>query len=166
MFWRQSKMKPKVYIETTIVSCLIARPTREVVMAAMLSQTKDWWTAEREGFDLFISDVVLREAAAGDATAARRRLDVLREIAVVENDAESQMLADVLLRNAALPPIAADDALHIAIAAVNQMDYLLTWNCRHIANAVMRPKIEGLCMAEGLRCPIICTPSELRRPNR
>jgi hypothetical protein len=159
-------MKPKVYLETTIVSCLTARPTRDVVMAAMLSQTKEWWAAEREGFALFVSDVVLREAAIGDVSAARRRLDALRELAVVASNAESQMLAAVLLRNAALPPNAADDALHIAVAAVNQMDYLLTWNCRHIANAVMRPKIEALCLAEGFGCPVICTPPELRRPDR
>lgn len=157
-------MKPKVYLETTVVSCLTARPTRDVVMAAMLSQTKDWWQTERDGFDLFASDVVLREAAAGDATAARRRLEALRDIAVVQNDDEAQLLADVLLRNAALPGNALDDALHIAIAAVNEMGYLLTWNCRHIANAVMRPKIEALCEAEGYRCPVICTPHELRKP--
>ena len=158
-------MKPKVYLETTIVSYLTPRPARDVVMAAMLEQTKKWWTSERNRFDLFVSDIVIREASAGDAVAVRRRLEILREIAAVENDPEAQALADVFLHNMALPAKAADDALHIAIAAVNQMDYLLTWNCRHIANAATRPKLEGLCLAEGYRCPIICTPPELRKPG-
>jgi hypothetical protein len=158
-------MKPKVYLETTIVSYLTARPSRDVVMAAMLAQTKKWWDVERDRFDLFVSDIVIREARAGDVAAAHRRSEVLKHLAAIENDTESQALADVFLQNMALPAKASDDALHIAIAAVNQMDYLLTWNCRHIANAAMRPKLEGLCQAEGYRCPIICTPPELRKPG-
>ena len=158
-------MKPKVYLETTIVSYLTPRPARDVVMAAMLEQTKKWWTSERNRFDLFVSNIVIPEASAGDPVAVRRRLEILREIAAVENDPEAQALTDVFLHNMALPAKAADDALHIAIAAVNQMDYLLTWNCRHIANAATRPKLEGLCLAEGYRCPIICTPPELRKPG-
>ena len=158
-------MKPKVYLETTIVSYLTTRSTRSVVMAAMLEQTRKWWASERDRFDLFVSDIVIREASAGDAVAVRRRIMILNEIAAVESDAEAQALADVFLHNMALPAKAADDALHIAIAAVNQMEYLLTWNCRHIANAATRPKLEGLCLAEGYRCPIICTPPELRKPD-
>jgi hypothetical protein len=158
-------VKPKVYLETTVVSLLTARPTRDVIMLSMIEQTKKWWEAERDRFELFVSDIVIREAAAGDVVAARRRSEVLQRLAAVENDAESQALADVFLQNMALPAKATDDALHIAIAAVNQADYLLTWNCRHIANAAMRPKLEGLCLAEGYRCPIICTPPELRKPG-
>jgi hypothetical protein len=158
-------MKPKVYLETTVVSLLTARPTRDVIMMSMIEQTKKWWDAERERFELIVSDIVIREAAAGDVVAARRRNEVLRQLVAVENDAESQALADVFLHNMALPTKASDDALHIAIAAVDQLDYLLTWNCRHIANAAMRPKLEGLCQAEGYRCPIICTPPELRKPG-
>lgn len=158
-------MKPRVYLETTIVSYLTARPSRDAVMAGMIEQTKKWWVAERERFDLVVSDIVIREAATGDVAAAHRRSEILQRFVAVENDAESQALADVFLHNMALPANASDDALHIAIAAVNQMDYLLTWNCRHIANAAMRPKLEGLCLAEGYRCPIICTPPELRKPD-
>ena len=117
------------------------------------------------GFELVVSDVVINEASEGDAGAAQRRLAALKGLTVVEADAEAKALAAVLLNNTALPANAADDAAHIAIAAVNQMDYLLTWNCRHIANASMRPKLEGLCLAEGYRCPIICTPHELRKPE-
>lgn len=158
-------MKPKVYLETTIVSYLTARPSRDAVMQGMIEQTKKWWAHEREGFELIVSDVVVTEASAGDAAAAVRRLAALRGLTTIEADAEAKALAIVLLNNMALPPNAVDDAAHIAIAAVNQMDYLLTWNCRHIANAAMRPKLEHLCLAEGYRCPVICTPHELRRPE-
>ncbi len=158
-------MKPKVYLETTVVSYLTARPSREAIMNGMIEQTKRWWADERPGFDLFVSDVVVTEAAAGDANAAARRLTVLKDLETIEADAEAKALAAVLLENMALPPKAVDDAAHIAIAAVNEMDYLLTWNCRHIANAAMRPKLEHLCLSKGYRCPIICTPHELRRPE-
>jgi hypothetical protein len=158
-------MKPKVYLETTIVSYLTARPSRDPVLNGMLEQTKKWWAEERDAFELVVSDIVLREASAGDTGAARRRLTALHGLTTVEADAEAKVLTAVLLNNIALPPNAADDAAHIAIAAVNQMEYLLTWNCRHIANATLRPKLEHLCLAEGYSCPIICTPHELRRPE-
>jgi len=158
-------MKPSVYLETTIVSYLTARPTHDPVMMGMIEQTKTWWAQERENFDLIVSDVVLREASSGDPEAAKRRMEILRNIAAVEADTEAQALVAVLLNNMALPANAADDATHIAVATVNEIDYLLTWNCRHIANATLRPKVEHLCLAEGYRCPIICTPHELRKPT-
>lgn len=158
-------VKPKVYIETTIVSYLTARPSRDPVMHGMLEQTKKWWAEERQGFELVVSDVVIKEASKGDMVAAKRRLAALKGLTVVEADDEAKALTAVLLDSTALPANAADDAAHIAIAAVNQMVYLLTWNCRHIANASMRPKLEGLCLAEGYRCPIICTPHELSNPE-
>ncbi len=154
-------MKPTVYLETTIVSYLTAHPTRDVVIAALIEQTKKWWEEERSRFELFVSSVVVREASAGDADAARRRLAVLQSLETFEPDTEADALAGMFLRNLVMPPTAADDALHVAIAATRQMDYLLTWNCRHIANATARPKLEGLCLAAGYRCPIICTPPEL-----
>ena len=158
-------MKPKVYLETSVVSFLTARPSRDAVAVGMTALTKKWWTTEREAFDLFVSDIVIREASAGDPDAVKRRLAVLQGMTTFEADSEAKALAVVLLRNMALPAKAADDAAHIAIAAVQGMNYLLTWNCRHIANAVMRLKMEGLCSAEGYRCPIICTPHELRMPQ-
>ena len=157
-------MKPKVYLETTVVSYLTARSSRDVVTAGMIAQTKRWWTEESDGFELLVSQIVVREASAGDSEAVRRRREVLAKLNTLEPDEEARLLAGVLLRNMALPANAADDAAHIAIAAVNEVDYLLTWNCRHIANASMRPKVEALCLAEGYRCPVICTPHELRKP--
>lgn len=153
--------KPSVYLETTVVSYLTARQTRDVVMAARCAETRKWWTERRNCFRLFASDVVLREASAGDAAAMRRRLEALREANVVELNHAAEALGAAMVRNLILPPNAADDALHIAIAATQGLDYLLTWNCRHIANVVLRPKLAGLCEALGYRCPLICTPPEL-----
>ncbi len=154
-------MKPKVYLETTIVSYLTARPSRDVVMAAMIQQTNDWWARQREKFELFVSEPVFREAAKGDVVAARRRTEVLRTLNVLPATDQSLRLARSFLAHFAMPAKAADDALHVAIAASHGLSYLLTWNCRHIANATMRPRLEALCLLENLRCPLICTPPEL-----
>lgn len=154
-------MKPRVYLETTIVSYLVARPNRDVVMAAMIQQTKDWWTQRREQFELFVAEPVFREAAKGDAEAARKRTEVLRTLNVLPATEQSLRLARSFLTHFAMPAKAADDAMHVAIAASHGMSYLLTWNCRHIANATMRPKLEALCLLENLRCPLICTPPQL-----
>lgn len=154
-------MKPRVYLETTIVSYLTARPSRDVVMAAMIQQTNDWWALQRDKFELFVAEPVFREAAKGDAEAARRRTDVLRKLNVLPATDQSLRLARSFITHVAMPAKAADDALHVAIAASHGVGYLLTWNCRHIANATMRPKLEALCLLENLRCPLICTPPEL-----
>ena len=155
-------MKPKVYIETSFLSFLTARPTRDVVMSAMIKQSKEWWENERDNFDVFVSDLVGLEALAGDPDAARRRENVFKTIPALVADSPARSLADFFLSNMALPTNAGNDALHIAIATVNELNYLLTWNCRHIANAVMRPKLENLCLVKDHRCPVICTPPELR----
>jgi predicted nucleic acid-binding protein len=153
-------MKSSIYIETSIVSYLTARPNRDLVRAAHQEVTREWW-ATREGFDLYISQLVLDEAAAGDAGAAAQRLEALRDLPLLELTAEVTALSMHLLREAALPPKAAADAFHIAFTAVHGIDYLLTWNCTHIANATMRSKIEAICRINGIDPPVICTPLEL-----
>jgi hypothetical protein len=105
--------------------------------------------------------LVVDEAAAGDPQAARARLEVLKDMILLETTLEALALARELIRAGALPPRAADDALHIAIAATNGAPFLLTWNCRHLANATMRLSIDADCMARSLKPPIICTPEEL-----
>lgn len=153
-------MSSSIYLETTIVSYLTARPNRDLVRAAHQEVTREWW-ATRSAFELYISQLVLDEAAAGDPGAAAQRLEALRDLPLLELTMEATGLARDLVRLAALPSKAAADALHIAIAAVNGLDYLLTWNCAHIANATMRSKIEAICRASGFEPPVICTPLEL-----
>lgn len=155
-------MRPKAYIETSIVSYLTARQSRDLVLAAHQQVTRDWW-ASRASFELFASQFVLDEAAAGDGDAAARRLAALTEAAALEVTEDAIVLAEALIAGGGLPAQARVDALHVAMAAVHGMDYLLTWNCRHIANATLRGKIESLCREAGFEPPIICTPLELRK---
>lgn len=153
-------MKPTVYVETTIPSYLTAWPSRDVVRAGEQQVTRDWW-ARRSEFDLRVSSLVLLECGAGDSDAAALRLAALDGMPVLAQTLEAETLADALLREVPLPAKAAADALHIAVAAVNGVAYLVTWNCTHIANAALRPKIESICRQMGYEPPVICTPKEL-----
>lgn len=154
-------MAERVYIETTFISYLKARPSRDVVMVGHQQITQEWWDTRRGSYELCVSELVLREAAAGDPQAAQEQLEVLPPMTFLETTAAALALAKELVRAGALPEKAADDALHIAIAATQGVPYLLTWNCRHLANATMRPLIESVCAGNGLKAPIICTPEEL-----
>lgn len=153
-------MKPKVYVETTILSYLTALPSRDLVIAAHQQVTAEWWQS-RERFSLFVSEVVLAEAGRGDPAAAARRLDAAKAMETLSVTPEAQTLAGALLEAAALPKNAAIDAVHVALAATHGMDFLLTWNCAHIANAIVRPRIDAVCGKHGIRPPVICTPEEL-----
>ena len=138
-----------------------SRRSRDVITAARQGITRRWWARRRGDFALYTSAVVIEEAAAGDDRAACRRLAALEEIEELEVNSESQFLAEQLLQQGPLPEKAAVDALHISAASIHGMEYLLTWNCRHIANAAMRNKIEEICRTSGYSAPIMCTPEEL-----
>ncbi|NLE60278.1 MAG: type II toxin-antitoxin system VapC family toxin [Planctomycetes bacterium] len=154
-------MRRSVYIETTIISYLKAWPSRDLVRAAEQQITREWWDEQRPKFDLYTAQLVLIEAGAGDAEAAAERLAVLRELPLLDTTERAIQVADMLLASAALPERADRDALHVGVAADNGMDFLLTWNCRHLANAMLRDRIEEVCEEAGLRPPKICTPDEL-----
>jgi hypothetical protein len=154
-------MADRVYIETTFVSYLTARPSRDVVMAGHQQITHEWWDTCRSDYELCASQLVLQEAGAGDPEAAQERLDVLSRMTLLETPPEALDLAQELVQAGVLPAKAGADALHIAIAATNLIPYLLTWNCRHLANATMRAQIEAVCARKGSKAPIICTPEEL-----
>jgi hypothetical protein len=152
---------PKVYVETTIVSYLAARPSRDLVIAAHQKITHDWWEERRSAFDACTSGLVLNEAGAGDPQIARMRLEYLAELPVLEPSDEAESLARALLEHGAIPRSEPEDALHIALAAVQGIEFLLTWNCAHIANAEIRFKLVETCALEGFELPYICTPEEL-----
>lgn len=154
-------MDATVYLETTVVSYLAARPSRDLILAAHQQVTHHWWAEHAQRFQLFVSQAVIREAAAGDATAAQRRLSFLDPLPLLELNPATLALAEQLIAARALPPQAVEDALHIAVATVHGMDFLLTWNMKHIANATMRGQIEATCRAAGYHPPVICTPEEL-----
>lgn len=154
-------MNPTVYLETSIVGYLASRPSRDLITAANQQMTHDWWNDHRMGYELYVSEVVLDECNAGDPEAARERLNFLEQVEVLDATEEAKALSRALLDRVPLPEIAAVDALHIAIADFNGLQYLVTWNCRHIANATLLDKIESVCRSEGYEPPKICTPQQL-----
>lgn len=154
-------MKSTVYIETTIPSYLTAWRSPELVMAANQEATRKWWDESRAKFDLFVPELGVGEMSVGYPDAVKRRLAAVENVPELALTNEAEQLAAKLLEGAALPQKAKADALHIAIATVHGMDYLLTWNCTHIANAIMRPKIKSICRSAEYEPPIICTPPEL-----
>ena len=153
-------MKPRVYVETTIISYLTGSPSRDLVLAAHQQVTRDWWEA-RDMFELYVSQFVVDEASAGDADAVERRLSAVQGLVLLELTSDATALAGELVRRSGVPAKAKIDALHIALASVHGMDYLVSWNCAHIANATMRGRIEATCREAGFDPPIICTPIEL-----
>ena len=150
-----------VYIETSIISYLTARPSNDIRSSAHQNSTIEWWENYSSAFDLFVSEYVIAEAAGGNFDAAAKRLKVIKSLPILEVTNKVRELSQSLLHEGALPEKAEIDSLHIAVAAAHGMDYLLTWNCKHIANAIMRPKIENACVLSGCEPPIICTPDEL-----
>lgn len=153
--------KPTVYIETTVISYLAARPSRDLVVAGQQQLTQEWWEGAPQRFALVASQLVLDEAQAGDPAAASRRSSYLESIELLDATDDALALVEEFLRTGAVPASAPDDAVHIAIAVANGVQYLVTWNCRHIANAAMRSRIERVCRSMGFEPTIICTPHEL-----
>ena len=153
--------KPSVYVETPIISYLTARPSPSLFTAACQQITTDWWEERRSGFELFTSEIVVLEARSGDPDAVARRLTILEGIRVLILTDKAKELARRFVLERAIPRKAQADALHIAAAAVHRMDYLLTWNCRHINNPEIKPAIREVCESRGVFCPEICTPIEI-----
>ncbi len=150
-----------VYIETSIVSYLRQRPSAQVVMAARQLLTHQWWHRDRANYDLVTSQYVVDEASIGDPILAAERLQSLDGIPLLPLDAEIETIANEIMSRAILPPKAAVDALHIAAVAFHRIEYLLTWNCRHIANAKILPRIHDVLNDLGIPIPMICTPEEM-----
>jgi hypothetical protein len=153
--------KKSVYIETSILSYLTARPSSDLLAAAWQKITTDWWDNQRQRFELLASDLVVEEAGRGDITAAARRLEALSGIPLLAITDEVLAFSKTLIGAGALPREAVGDSLHIAISAVHGVDYLLTWNYRHIDNAEKKPLVRSVCLTAGYGYPEICTPQEL-----
>lgn len=158
-------MMKSVYVETSIPSYLTGRPSRDVRTAACQQITFQWWEQERGKYQLFTSALVISEASEGNEDASSRRLDSLKGLPELVVDIEMETLAARLIADGGFPEIAAVDALHVSIAAVQQMDLFLTWNCRHINNADKKPLVRKICAEAGYICPEICTPQELLKED-
>jgi hypothetical protein len=154
-------MSETVYIETSILGYLTARPSRDLVVAANIEITRDWWDTRRNAFQLYSSQAVVKETSQGDTEIASRRLEIIRNIALLDLNQSVLDLAEQFLERSSLPAKADIDAVHIAAATVHGMDYLLTWNCKHIANAQIQRKLAEISLDLGYELPILCTPYEL-----
>lgn len=154
-------MMLKLYLETSVISYLTARPSRDLILAAHQQITRDWWDFKRKNFQIFVSQLVIQEAGAGDSEAAQKRSQALENIPLLDLTQEVLALAKALLDDGILPTRAKEDALHLAAAAVHKMDFLLTWNCRHIANPdILRRIILWHSDLSIHQFPVICTPAE------
>lgn len=154
--------KEQVYVETSVVGYLTARPVRDVVTLANQLATREWWQNAPSRFDLVVSNLVLEEAGEGDPAAARDRLAALESLRVLASNAESVELGRRLIQSHAVPSEATQDAAHVAVAVVHGMDYLATWNLRHIANPRLIPLIDRVCRDSGYHPVVICTPNQLK----
>ena len=154
-------MKSCVYLETTVPSYLTSRPSRDLIIAGRQALTREWWERRRDTFQLYISQLVVDEASAGDPTAARERLKAVQDLQLLDITPEVAELASSILASGRIPRKAATAAAHIAIAAVHGMDFLVTWNCVHIANATIAKALALICREHGCECPVICTPEAL-----
>jgi hypothetical protein len=154
-------MSETVYIETSILGYLTARPSRDIVVAANIEITREWWDTRRSDFQLYSSQAVVKETSQGDAAIASQRLEILRDFLLLDLNQSVLDLAEQFLSHSNLPTKADVDAVHISAATVHGMDYLLTWNCKHIANAQIQGKLADISLDFGYELPILCTPYEL-----
>jgi predicted nucleic acid-binding protein len=153
--------KPTVYVETTVISYLAARPSRDPIVAGHQQATRDFWSEAPARFRLLSSEFVVRECSSGDLEAAAERLRLLRDVEKLEVSDAAIGLTNALLEGDAIPPSEPRDAAHIAVAAVHGIQYLVTWNFRHIANPQRQRDIELVCVKAGFDPPIICSPESL-----
>lgn len=154
-------MRKRVYIETTIPSYLAARPGRDLIQAARQQMTHAWWNNSRQDYDLFISGLVLEGAGQGDVDAVQKRLSILGDLPLLAFTDSANIVAKAIVASGVLPREAARDSVHIAVASVHDIDILLTWNCRHIANAAIIKELRDIVTTCGFELPILCTPEEL-----
>ncbi len=154
-------MKPCAYVETSVIGYLALRPSRDQVVTANQQITREWWQVRAAEYDLYVSQLVIQEAKADDEDVAMRQMALLVDIPSLELNRSALDLARVLAARVPMPESAVEDALHVAVATVHGMDYLLTWDCGHIADPATRHRIERVCRSQGYEPPVICTPQEL-----
>lgn len=150
-----------VYLETSFISYLVARPSRDVIVAGHQQTTLQWWASRRGLFECSISQVVIAEVSEGDPTEIQKRLAIISGLPVLKATEDAEALAQAIMVAGVLPPDAVRDAAHVAVAAIHGIDYLLTWNCRHLANAQISRRIRLVCDKLKQRMPAVCTPDEL-----
>lgn len=158
-------MNKTLYLETSVIDYLTARPSQNLIVAANMAVTTEWWNTCRDNFEIYVSQVVFDEAGRGDPEMAQNRIEIIKDFpSLISNETVTE-LAQQFLQQTNLPPKASDDTFHIALATVYDLDYLLTWNCRHIANPEIQKKLSEISTNFGYQLPILCTPYQLARKN-
>ena len=153
--------KPTLYMGTTIPSFLLAEPSRDLVASARQEVTRDWWRREHGRFEVFVSQTVLDEAQKGSHSAAQKRPEFLEQFQVLATTHDVDRLAELYVRKQIVPAEKLGDALHLAVASIYRMNFLCTWNLKHIANAFAIRRLRALNAEQGLFTPEICTPEQL-----
>lgn len=159
------RMKKKVYIETTIPSYLAAKSSRDITILYHQEITKEWWNKYKDNFELYISEIVFEEASRGDKEYSQLRVDILKTLNLLDVDNEIEQITNIYINHFSFPKKSIRDASHIAYSVFYKMDFLLTWNCRHLANAEIRSELAKINNKLGFPTPDICTPLELIPPD-
>jgi len=159
-------MKKHIYIETTVVSYLTSKPSRDLMVASHQEATRELWEKLSIKYKSFVSALVFQEAGKGDQNQAEMRLAAMANFPMIDIDDEAQSLAEKIIAKKGIPGEYPEDALHIAVAAVNGIDVIITWNFAHLNNPFTRKKIRMIVEAEGYSCPEICSPEELLEAER
>ena len=150
-----------VYLETTVIGNIAGRMHPDPKIAARQQVTREWWTTAPDRYDLYVSEITIEECGDGDPDAAKERIDLVRNIDLIETSAEAEELAELLVNRLAVPASEPRDALHIVIATVNAVQFIVTWNFKHILNPHLQTKIANACREGGYDPPVICTPQQL-----
>lgn len=158
-------MKKLVYIESSVVSYLTAKPSRDLIVAAYQKITRDWWDSELNKHECFISDFVVDEISRGDVNASLERLKAIKGFKKLSLNEEVFDIVKEYKKFLYIPEKSQLDLYHLALSVGNGMDYVLSWNFKHIANVYIRKKLTELNLSLGLRTPTICTPEELIGEN-
>ncbi|MBI4581038.1 MAG: type II toxin-antitoxin system VapC family toxin [Planctomycetes bacterium] len=153
-------MKPTVYLDSSVPSYRLPQGDDPIIRARHML-TRQWWEEDLPRFSAFISQVVLDELKEGDPKRAAERLRLVDDFALLDVDEEVEEAALFHAKNLAMPSHDLRDAFHLALASVHEMEYLVTWNFAHLANASKRTHIEILNRRLHLSTPVICTPEEL-----
>jgi predicted nucleic acid-binding protein len=159
-------MRRRLYLETTVVSYLVARPSRDLLIAGHQAATRELWPRLSTVYETFVSALVFAEAGRGDAAQARMRRTAMAPFRMLDVDDESRRLAEKIVAGKGVPEEFPEDALHLAIAALHGMDAIVTWNFAHLNNPFTRLVVRQIVIGEGYRCPEICSPDELLEDER
>jgi predicted nucleic acid-binding protein len=154
-------MKETVYLETSVVSYYTSWPSRDIIVLAHQEITREWWSKSMKRFDVFISEVVIEESSLGDPIAAKKRLEELKNFPHLELNDKVEQMAQVYVEKLNIPEKALRDAVHLSVSCVHNIDYLVTWNCTHLANAEIIKRLIRINNSYNIKTPIICTPEEL-----